>query len=203
MLGPGVKIVRMPGFGTSRTSVRLTRLRLRPPIGPVGVSAGLGAALGPGGRLGLHAGAEATAWRWLGDQEAGLGLAAAFTWLGGEGTVAGGLGPVPFAGEVRTMALFLSAGWRRAAGQRLALRASAGAGAARVESLVGAGGGPLVPEAGWTPAATGAAAAGLRLGPGRAFLEARFTWLPDPRLASLRGAPSTLSLSLGYELDGS
>jgi hypothetical protein len=72
---------------------------------------------------------------------------------------------------------------------------------ARVESLVAAGGGPFLSESAWVPAASGAAAVGVRLGPGRAFLEARATWLGDPGLASLAGSPSPLSLSLGYELD--
>ncbi len=177
------------------------RLRLRPPTGPLGLAAGLGAAIGPGGWLGLQAGAEVSAWRWLGDQEAGLALAAAFTRLRDDGAVAAGTGTVPFSGEVRTLALLLSAGWRRAAGQRLALRVTAGGGVARVESLVAAGGGPLIPEAGWVPAASGAAAVGLSVGRGRAFLEARATWLGDPGLSSLRGSPSPFSLTLGYELD--
>jgi len=177
------------------------RLHLRPRLSLLTASASAGVARGPGGWLGLQAGAEAGAWRWLGRHEAGLALTAAFTRLRDEGTVAGGAGPVPFTGEVRTLSLLASAGWRRAAGQRVSLRLQAGAGAARVESLVAAGGGPLLPEAAWVPAASGAAAAGLRLGPGRAFLEARFTWLGRAGLPSLRGAPSPLSLSLGYELD--
>ncbi|MCM2333889.1 MAG: hypothetical protein NDI82_08060, partial [Anaeromyxobacteraceae bacterium] len=178
-----------------------TRLRLRPQTGPLGLAASLGIGVGPGGWLGLQAGAEASAWRWLAGQEAGLALALAFTRLRDDQTVTAGAGRVPFSGEVRTLALLLSAGWRRAAGQRLALRVTGGGGAARVESLVAAGGGPAIPEAAWVPAASGAAAVGLRLGPGRAFLEARATWLADPGLASLDGSPSPLSLSLGYEFD--
>lgn len=177
------------------------RPRLRPPLPPLTLSAGAGAALASGRGAGLAAVAGVGAWRWLGRQEAGLALSAGFTRLRRESEVVAPGGPVAFTGELRSLALLLSAGWRRSAGQRLAVRLEAGAGVARVESLVAAGGGPLLPEAGWAPAAGAAAALGWRLGPGRAALEARATWLGDPGLASLQRPPAPLSLTLGYELD--
>lgn len=176
-------------------------LRLRPPTSALTLTASAGAALGQGAWLGLQAGAEASTWRWLGGQEVGLAAAVAFTRLRDETPATLGAGTVPFAGEVRSLALLASAGWRRAAGRRLSVRVTAGGGLARVESLVSAGGGPLLPEASWVPAASGAAALGLPLGPGRVFLEARATWLGDAGLASLQGSPSPISLSLGYERD--
>jgi len=178
-----------------------TRLRLRPPLRPVSLAASLGALVGGGGGLGLSAAAEAGAWRWLGSHEVGLSLAAAFTRRRDERTVPVPGGSTGFEGEVRTLSLLAQAGWRRTAGARIALRLSAGAGAGRVESLVSAGGGPTLPEARWVPALAGAAAAGLRLGPGRAFLEARATWLAEAALDTLQGTPVPLTLALGYELD--
>jgi hypothetical protein len=176
-------------------------LRLRPPTARLALAANAGLAGRPSGWLGAQAGAEASTWRWLGGQEAGLALSASFTRLRDEGSAEAGAGATAFTGEVRTLALLLSAGWRRAAGRTTSVRLTAGAGTARVESLVSTGGGPLLPEAAWVPAAGAAAAAGVRLGPGRAFLEARATWLADPDLPSLQGSPSPLSLSLGYEVD--
>ncbi len=177
------------------------RVLLRPRTSPGAISASTGLAVGPGGWLGLQAGAEASAWRWLGAQELGLSAALAFTRLRDDRTVAAGAGAASFTGEVRTSALLLAAAWRRAAGRKVTARASAGAGAARVESLVSAGGGPALSESAWVAAAGAAAAVGLRLGPGEVFLEARGTWLADPNLPSLDGAPSPLSLSIGYQLD--
>jgi hypothetical protein len=188
-------VVELPPL-TARTEVRL-----RPPTSRLSLAASAGLAGRPSGWLGAQAGAEASTWRWLRGEEAGLCLGAAFTRLRDEEAVEAGAGAAGFVGEVRTLALLLSAGWRRAAGRRVSVRLAAGGGAARVESLVSTGGGPLLTEAAWVPAAGAAAAAGVRLGPGRAFLEARATWLADADLPSLRGSPSPLSLSLGYELD--
>jgi hypothetical protein len=177
------------------------RVLLRPRTSPAALAASAGLAIGPGGWLGAQAGIEASAWRWWEGHEVGVALAAAFTRLRDDRSVATAAGTASFSGEVRTEALLLSAAWRRAAGQRVTARLSAGAGAARVESLVSAGGGPTFSEAAWVGAATAAAAFGVRLGPGELFAEARGTWLGDPGLATLNGAPSPISLSLGYALD--
>jgi hypothetical protein len=177
------------------------RLRLRPPLGWLALGASAGLAARPGGWLGLQAGAEVSAWRWLAGQEAGLSLAAAFSRFRDDRTVLAGAGAVPFSGEVRAFTLLASAAWRRTVGRDLALRLSTGGGAARVESGVSTGGGPLLPEAGWVPALGASAALGVPAWRGRAWLELRATWLADADLPSLRGAASPLSLSLGYELD--
>ena len=176
-------------------------LRLRPPLPRLvlGVSAGL--ALQPGGWLGLQAGAEASSWRWLGGQQAGLALALAFSRFHERSTVAAGEGDARFDGEVRVLTLLASAAWRRSLGGAVSLRLDAGGGAARVESGVAAGGGSLVPEARWAPAGSAAATVGLRAWRGRALLVLRGTLLPDAKLSSLRGAVTPISLSLGYELD--
>jgi hypothetical protein len=99
------------------------------------------------------------------------------------------------------LALLASASWRRALGRGVSLRLDAGGGAARLESRVSVGGGPLIPEAGVVPAASAAASLGLTAWRGRAVLTARGTWMPDAHLSSLQGATSLLSLTLGYELD--
>jgi hypothetical protein len=176
-------------------------MRLRPPLPrlELGVSAGL--ALRPGGWLGVQAGAEVSSWRWLGGQEAGLVLGAAFSRFRDARSVAAGAGSARFVGQLQVLGLLASASWRRAVGRSVALRLDAGGGAARVESSVAVGGGPLVPEARWVPAASAAASLGLSAWRGRAVLALRGTWLPDAHLASLRGAAAPISLSLGYELD--
>jgi hypothetical protein len=176
-------------------------LRLRPPLPRLVLGASAGLALQAGGWLGLQAGAEASTWRWLGNQEAGLALALAFSRFHHTGTIAAGDGDARFDGEVRVLTLLASAAWRRSLGRAVALRLDAGGGAARVESGVAVGGGRLVPEARWVPAASLAASVGLPLWRGRAVLALRGTLLPDARLASLHGAVTPVSLSLGYELD--
>jgi hypothetical protein len=193
-------------YGAEDLTVALPPLSARArvlllPRTPAALAASAGLAIGPGGWLGAQAGIEASAWRWWEGHEVGVSLAGAFTRLRADRSVATAAGTASFSGEVRTEALLLSASWRRAAGQQVTARLSAGAGAARVESLVSAGGGPTFSEAAWVGAATAAAAFGVRLGPGEVFAEARGTWIGDPGLATLNGAPSPLSLSLGYALD--
>lgn len=176
-------------------------LTLRPPLPRFSVAASAGLALRPGGWLGLQAGGEVSAWRWLVGQEAGLALSAAFSRFRDTSTVAAGAGSASFVGEVQVLALLASAAWRRTLGRQVPLRLEAGGGLARVESRVAVGGGPLLPEAGWVPAASAAASVGFSTWRGRAVLALRATWLADAGLDSLRGAVSPVSLSLGYELD--
>jgi hypothetical protein len=181
-------------------SARLA-LRLHPPLPRLTLGASAGLALQPGGWLGLQAGAEASSWRWLGDQQAGLALALAFSRFHEGSTVVVGGGDARFDGEVRVLTVLASAVWRRSLGRTVTLRLDAGGGAARVESGVAVGGGALVPEARWVPAGSAAAVVGVEAWRGRALLALRGTLLPDARLSSLRGAVTPISLSLGYELD--
>jgi len=175
-------------------------LRLRPPTPRFTVGAWAGAALQAGGWLGLQAGGEATAWRWLAGQELGAGLSAAFSRFRDQRTADAAGTPVPFTGELRAFTILALAAWRRAAGRSLAVGAEVGVGAGRVESLVGSGG-PLLPEARWRPALGAGAWLGLPAWRGRAVAALRAEWLADPGLTSLRGTVAPLSLSLGYQLD--
>jgi hypothetical protein len=175
-------------------------LRLRPPTPRFTVGAWAGGALQPGGWLGLQAGGEATAWRWLAGQELGAGLSAAFSRFRDQRTTDAGGTPVAFTGELRTLTVLAVASWRRAAGRALAVGAEVGAGAGRVESLIGTGG-PLLPESRWVLALGAGAWLGLPAWRGRAVVALRGAWLASPHFGSLQGTVAPLSLSLGYELD--
>lgn len=189
--------VRLDGSGLSAR----TTLGLRPRLPSLAVSAGAGLALRPGGGgAGLAATAEATTWRWLRGREMGLALSASLFRFRDEGETPAGAGPSPFRGEVREVVLLLSPAWRARLG-RSSLAVSAGAGLARVASLVSLGGSPSVPESAWTPAAGASLAAGRRAGRGVVFLEVRAAWVSDPGLASLSRPVSPLSLLAGYRLD--
>jgi hypothetical protein len=211
-VGPGRYLLnyrprRATGWAQDEVQVELPPLaerlglRLRPPLPRLELAASAGLAVNRGRWLGLQAGAEASSWRWLAGQEAGLVMGAAFSRFRSARSVTAGAANAPFVGQVQVLALLGSASWRRTVGRTAALRLDAGGGVARVESSVSVGGGPLVPEARWVPAASAAASLGLRAWRGHAVVALRGTWLPDAHLASLRGAAAPISLSLGYELD--
>jgi hypothetical protein len=209
--GPGRFLIRyrparVTRFTEDEVAVKLPPLaatltvHLRPPTPWLTLGASAGLALRPG-LLGLEADAEVSSFRWLFGEELGASLGVAFSRFRDTRTVTTSTGTTAVVGEVQDLALLASAAWRRAVGRTLCVKAEVGAGPARVTSLVSAGGGPLVPESGWVMAASAAASVGLPLGHGRATLTLRGTLLADARLDSLRGSPSPISLSLGYELD--
>ncbi|QRN93419.1 hypothetical protein JRI60_30020 [Archangium violaceum] len=70
----------------------------------------------------------------------------------------------------------------------------------RVRSRASTGGGPVLEEDTWVLGAQAMVGAGIPLGPGQPFLEARFCWFDDPSLRVLRGALRGGSLHLGYRL---
>ncbi|MFL5358668.1 hypothetical protein [Archangium sp.] len=78
---------------------------------------------------------------------------------------------------------------------------AAGPSLARVRGRVSLGGGPVVDEGAWVPGAQAMVGAGLRLGPGQPFVEARLCWFDDPSLRVLRGALRGGGLHLGYRLE--
>ncbi|ATB32774.1 hypothetical protein [Melittangium boletus] len=56
-------------------------------------------------------------------------------------------------------------------------------------------------EGTWVPGAQALVGAGVALGPGQPFLEARVCWFDDPALHVLRGALGGVALHLGYRLE--
>jgi hypothetical protein len=78
---------------------------------------------------------------------------------------------------------------------------AAGPSVARVRGRVSLGGGPVVDESAWVAGAQAMVGAGVRLGPGQPFVEARLCWFDDPSLRVLRGALRGGGLHLGYRLE--
>ncbi|WP_257447209.1 hypothetical protein [Archangium lipolyticum] len=70
----------------------------------------------------------------------------------------------------------------------------------RVHSRASTGAGPVLEEGTWVFGAQAMVGAGIPLGRGQPFLEARFCWFDDPSLHVLRGALRGGSLHLGYRL---
>lgn len=77
---------------------------------------------------------------------------------------------------------------------------AAGPSVARVRGRVSLDGGPVVEEGAWVAGAQAMVGAGLRLGPGEPFVEARLCWFDDPSLRVLRGALRGGGVHLGYRL---
>ncbi|MGZ3459721.1 MAG: hypothetical protein ACXU86_14595, partial [Archangium sp.] len=78
---------------------------------------------------------------------------------------------------------------------------AAGPSLAWVSGRVSLNGGPTLEEGTWVLGAQAMVGAGLRLGPGQPFLEARFSWFDDPSLHVLRGALRGGGLHVGYRLE--
>lgn len=78
---------------------------------------------------------------------------------------------------------------------------AAGPSVARVRGRVSLGGGPVVEEGAWVVGAQAMVGAGLRLGPGQPFVEARVSWFDDPSLRVLRGALRGGGVHVGYRLE--
>jgi len=165
-----------------------------------------GASLGPKVGLALHAGgagfsvaAEGAAWTRLGDQQLGLVLEIGRWSATSRGTI-DGLGA--YADERTYLPVLLSGAWQRPLQGQLMLWATAGAGAAQVATSNRLSAQPAVAAAGWAPAASAAVSVGRWATHGVTFVEARGTWIGDPRLPTLRGSLTSLLLQLGYRFHG-
>jgi hypothetical protein len=90
----------------------------------------------------------------------------------------------------------------RTLGKERGLQGWVGAGpsVARVRSRASLGEGVVLEEGTWVPGAQAMVGAGLPLGWGQPFLEARVCWFDDPSLHVLRGALWGGGLHLGYRL---
>jgi hypothetical protein len=81
------------------------------------------------------------------------------------------------------------------------LGATAGGGGGALSSSAELGGQAAVTESGFAPAASGSLSVGPRVGPGFLFLEARGTWVGDPKLSTWSGSSFTFLGLLGYRFD--
>jgi len=72
---------------------------------------------------------------------------------------------------------------------------------ARVQGRSTWAGGLSLSRAAWVPGAQALVGAGVALGPGQPFLEARVCWFDDPALPVLRGSLGGAALHLGYRLE--
>lgn len=78
---------------------------------------------------------------------------------------------------------------------------AAGPGMAWVRGRASLGEGPVLEEGAWVLGAQALVGAGLPLGPGLPFVEARFCWFDDPSLHVLRGSLRGGGLHVGYRLE--
>jgi hypothetical protein len=168
------------------------RLSIAPKLGVAGSAGGLRSA---------YLGAEAVYRPGLLDGRLGLVLEAGT--FGRERTdeASSGLQRLAVRGRARFVPVTASALWRGTFGRRQAAWASAGAGVAHVRSEVAVAGGPARIEAGLAPVAQAAVAWGIRAGRATPYAEARVAWHGDPRLESLRGSLTVLTLALGCRYD--
>ncbi len=153
-----------------------------------------------GGSFGPAVGGEAAAWL-LGAVQLGLVLDVGWWTLSSTSDATVGGASVTYEATRSYLPMMLSLAWRTSLGDDWTLWATAGGGGSLVANRVELGGQPAVSESGFAPAATGSLSAGPRLGPGRLFLEARATWIGDPKLSTLSGSGFTYFGLLGYRFD--
>jgi hypothetical protein len=105
-----------------------------------------------------------------------------------------------FLGRNEMLDVTLAVGLRTLGGRGLQGWVAGGPSLVRVRSRASVGTGPVLEEGTWVLGARALVGAGIPLGRGQPFLEARFSWFDDPSLHVLRGALRGGSLHLGYRL---
>jgi len=116
-------------------------------------------------------------------------------------TRAGGALSPDFEGQNALYAATPSLALRSRWGPRVDVWGAVGPSAAWVHSSVRLGGGPVLEEGAWVLGAQAMVGAGLRLGSGSPFLEARYCWFNDPSLLALRGSLRGGGFHVGYRLE--
>jgi hypothetical protein len=114
---------------------------------------------------------------------------------------AGGEALPGFTGRNEWLDTTVAVGVRTLREQGLQGWVAAGPSVARVRGRVSLGGGAELEEGSWVFGAQAMVGAGLRLGAGQPFLEARLCWFDDPSLSVLRGALRGGGLHVGYRLE--
>ena len=113
----------------------------------------------------------------------------------------GGDGVPGFTARGEWLDTTLALGVRTRPGRGLQGWVAAGPSVTRVRGQARLGQGPALQEATWVLGAQAMVGAGIPVGPGLPFLEARFRWFDDPGLHVLRGALRGGSLHMGYRLE--
>jgi hypothetical protein len=116
-------------------------------------------------------------------------------------TRSGGDAVPGFTGRAEWLDTTLALGMRTRPGRGLQGWVAAGPSVTRVRGRARLGGGPALEEATWVLGAQAMVGAGIPVGPGLPFLEARFRWFDDPGLHVLRGALRGGALHMGYRLE--
>ncbi len=180
--------------GEARGQGRLTLLHRRSPLA---ASARAGMVTNFADVVAVSLGAQVEVWPELALRDLGLLLDVSFLRFARAGDA---LSP-DFEGQnallAATPALAVRGRWWR----RVDVWGAVGPSAAWVHSSVRLGAAPVLEEGAWVLGAQALVGAGLRLGPGSPFFEARYCWFDDPSLLALRGSLRGGGFHLGYRLE--
>jgi hypothetical protein len=182
--------------GPASTTVDLELLARRSPFS-LGLKAGVAVT---GGSLGFAVGGELGGWL-AGPTQLGLLLDVSWWMVSRTETTTVGGAASAYEATQNYVPILLSVAWRTPFADRWMLWATLGAGGCVVSNSAQVTGQPTVSESGFAPAASGSISAGPRLGPGFLFLEARATWIGDPKLTTLSGSSTSFLGLLGYRFD--
>jgi hypothetical protein len=165
------------------------------------VSVGAKAGIAISQRLGPAVGFDASAWWFLGHTQ--LGVTFDLSWWTFSQTSTPTVGSTPASYEARQHFLpaLLSLSWRTVFASEWLLWATGGGGICPVWNSAQISGQSPVSESGLAPAASASLSVGPRVGPGSPFLEARVTWIGDPKLSTLTGSSITALILVGYRFD--
>ena len=189
------RVVVRAGAASTTVDLKLVARRLSVTVGAkAGVSIG-------GGSVGPAVGAEAGLWTLFGRTQLGLVLDVSWWMLSRTSTATVGGADSTYKATQNYLPFLLSVAWRTPLADRWMLWATLGGGGGVVSNSSQVGGQPTVSESGFAPAVSGSLSAGPRLGPGSLFLEARATWIGDPKLTTLSGSSFTFLGLVGYRFD--
>jgi hypothetical protein len=189
------KVVVTAGAASTTVDLDLVARRVRVWLG---LKTGIAVA---GGSLGPMVGAEAGAWSSFGRTQLGLVLDVGWWTLSRTSTATVGGADLAYKSTQAYVPILLSVAWRTPFADRWMVGASAGGGGGVVSSSAQLEGQPSVSESGFAPAASGSLSVGPRVGPGFLFLEARGTWIGDPKLSTWSGSSFSFLGLLGYRFD--
>jgi hypothetical protein len=183
--------------GSASTTVDL---KLVPRLVFVSLGAKAGVSIG-GGSVGPAVGGEAGVWTLFDRTQLGLVLDVSWWTFSRTSTATVGGAPSTYKATQNYVPILLSVAWRTPFADRWMLWATLGGGGSVVSNSAQVGGQPTVSQSGFAPAVSGSLSAGPHLGPGSLFLEARATWIGDPKLSTLSGSSTTFLGLVGYRFD--
>jgi hypothetical protein len=189
------KVVVTAGAASATVDLDLVARRVRVWLG---LKTGIAVS---GGSLGPMVGGEAGAWSSFGRTQLGLVLDVGWWTFSRTSTATVGGTDSPYKSTQSFVPVLLSLAWRTPFADRWMLGATAGGGGGALSTSAELGGQAAVTESGFAPAASGSLSVGPRVGPGFLFLEARGTWVGDPKLSTWSGSSFTFLGLLGYRFD--